>query len=411
MSIQHRNLSRRTVLSGLLMTAAVLGGCGYDGWRLWHPCPPGPTPDAIRDDPLVKRAFDGLDFQQVRDVHVHLIGTGDGGSGIRVHPDMRSPWHPLRMMAFKSYLNAACLEENGAVDAGYVQQLFRLANDFPPGFKLMLLAFDWFHDEKGRVVENLSPFHTPNRYAETVARRHPDRFEWIASVHPYRADALETLEWAAANGAKAVKWLPQAMGMDPWSDRCIPFYKTLERLKMPLLCHAGEEKAAPGGGAQELANPLRLRKAMEHGVRVIVAHAASAGRHIDRDRGENGPEVPGYELFFRLIRENHYPGLLYGDISAIVLRNRERPLFKKILEQPPEQLLYGSDFPLPGIIPIIRPGRFVDWELITPTEAETLTRIRHYNPILFDFVLKRSLRHDGKRFADVVFENRRVFQL
>jgi hypothetical protein len=40
----------------------------------------------------------------------------------------------------------------------------------------------------------------------------------------------------------------------------------------------------------------------------------------------------------------------------------------------------------------------------------TLVEIRRYNPLLFDFVLKRSLKIDGKRLSPVAFESRRVFQ-
>ena len=41
-----------------------------------NPCRSG-IPDALR--PLVDRCFDGLDPQQLWDVHTHLLGTGDAG--------------------------------------------------------------------------------------------------------------------------------------------------------------------------------------------------------------------------------------------------------------------------------------------------------------------------------------------
>jgi mannonate dehydratase len=39
-----------------------------------------------------------------------------------------------------------------------------------------------------------------------------------------------------------------------------------------------------------------------------------------------------------------------------------------------------------------------------------LTEIRHYNPLLFDFVLKRSLRLGGAALGASVFETRRFFE-
>jgi hypothetical protein len=38
-----------------------------------------------------------------------------------------------------------------------------------------------------------------------------------------------------------------------------------------------------------------------------------------------------------------------------------------------------------------------------------LVAIRRHNPLLYDFVLKRSLRLNGKILARSVFETRRVF--
>src|SRR5690606_31268083 len=52
-----------------------------------------------------------------------------------------------------------------------------------------------------------------DRYAFEIARSCPGRFEWAASIHPYRDDCIEALEWAAAHGARMVKWLPSAMGI------------------------------------------------------------------------------------------------------------------------------------------------------------------------------------------------------
>ena len=50
-----------------------------------------------------------------------------------------------------------------------------------------------------------------------------------------------------------------------------------------LLTHAGEEQAVEAEEDQELGNPLRLRRALDAGVQVIVAHCASLGTGLDLD--------------------------------------------------------------------------------------------------------------------------------
>jgi len=42
--------------------------------------------------------------------------------------------------------------------------------------------------------------------------------------------------------------------------------------------------------------------------------------------------------------------------------------------------------------------------------APVLKQIRRHNPLLFDFVLKRSLRSRGKALATGVFETRKFFE-
>lgn len=276
----------------------------------------------------------------------------------------------------------------------------------------MLLAFDFHYDEQGIRREDLSAFHVPNRYAAEVVRRFAQRFEWICSVHPYRVDALSELDWCKQNGARAVKWLPSVMGMDPASPRCLAFYKALARHGLPLLTHGGEEQAVHGAAFHELNNPLRLRFPLEEGVRVIVAHCASLGAHADIDRGAEGPQVKAFDLFTRLMGETAYQHRLFGEISAITQANRAGPMLELLLRHAEwhPRLVNGSDYPLPGIIPLYSLRRLVEQGVLTEATAKFVSEIRRYNPLLFDFVLKRSLAKENYRFAPVVFESRRIFE-
>ena len=69
----------------------------------------------------------------------------------------------------------------------------------------MLFAFEWSHDEAGSQVKEDSIFHIPNDYAAKIVGQHRQLFEWVASIHPYRADAIDALEQAHAQGAVAMK--------------------------------------------------------------------------------------------------------------------------------------------------------------------------------------------------------------
>jgi hypothetical protein len=73
------------------------------------------------------------------------------------------------------------------------------------------------------------------------------------------------------------------------------------------------------------------------------------------------------------------------------------------------RLLNGSDYPLPGVMPLVRPAGLARAGFLDPAAVPVLEAIRRYNPLLFDFVLKRQLRWKGQGFQPCVFETRRVF--
>jgi mannonate dehydratase len=73
------------------------------------------------------------------------------------------------------------------------------------------------------------------------------------------------------------------------------------------------------------------------------------------------------------------------------------------------RLLNGSDYPLPAVMPLFSLVGMVGAGYLGEAEAEVLSAIRRYNPLLFDFALKRRIQVGGKRFAPAVFHTRRVF--
>jgi predicted TIM-barrel fold metal-dependent hydrolase len=361
----------------------------------------------------VNEAWDGLDPAQVWDCHVHLAGIGDSPSGIALSPRMTSVLSPAHYARRLFFLNAGCAYdvEGGSVDVAYVRRMLNLLAAMRRGVKLMLYAFDRAYGEDGKPDPARTEFTVPDAYARELARAYPRYFEWVASIHPYRADCAEALAQAKQEGARAVKWLPASMGIDPGSPRCDRFYEAAARLRMPVVSHAGLERAVIGTDIQAYGNPLRLRRALDAGVRVVIAHCASLGQDVDLDKGPNGPYVDSFALFTRLFEIEKYKDHLFGDISALTQTARAVPALARVIERTEwhARLLNGSDYPLPGVMPIFSVEVLVSLGLLQASAAPLLRRIREANPLLFDFVLKRHLRSNGKALANSVFETRRFF--
>ncbi|MFV2058229.1 MAG: amidohydrolase family protein, partial [Thiohalomonadales bacterium] len=392
-----------------------LSGCQYIPYQGFsNPCYKSGLPKALRDHELVQSTWEGLDTSQVWDCHAHLVGLGDSESKTWINPKMQSMIHQILYTMFKFYINGACALPVGSetMDLAYVKRLQQLQAEMPTGFRFMLLAFDYYHDENGNVIKDYSTFYTPNHYASGLANLFPQQFEWIASIHPYREDSVEALHSAVKHNARAVKWLPAAMGIDPSSELCDPFYEALVKYNLPLLTHVGAEYAVivPEGTNND--SPLLFRRALDHGVRVIFAHCATLGESVDLDKGKSAALVPNLELFARLLAEKKYESRLFGDISAITQVNRSREMIETIVTRKDwhHRLLYGSDYPLPGVIPIVSPENFVRWGYLPKQEAETLSEVRKYNPILFDIMLKRRIKINGQQLAPEIFETRQFFK-
>ena len=379
---------------------------------MWNPCRIG-LPLHLARHELVAAAWEGLAADRVWDAHAHLLGTGDSASGIGIDPRMESVLHPADFTRRLFFLNAACAYDvpGGSADRAYVRRLLNLMGGMRRGAKLLLFAFERAYADDGRRDDALTSLYVPDAYARELAREHARYFEWVASIHPYRADCVAALEGAKRDGARAVKWLPAAMGMDPASPRCDRFYEATARLDLPLISHAGRERAVLGTDRQDYGNPLRLRRALDAGVRVVVAHCASMGEDRDLDKGENGPYVESFQLFSRLFDDKKYEKQLFGDISAMTQITRAAPALARVIEREDwhPRLLNGSDYPLPGVMPIFSVDYLVSLGLVQESAAPVLREIRLHNPLLFDFVLKRHLRSNGKALSKGVFETRKFF--
>lgn len=407
----HHRISRR---HALCCGAAALGGLFtslIDARTPDEARVPGQNwPSRVAD--LVAQVFEGLDPAQLCDVHTHLLGTGDSGSGCWVNPQLDSWRHPMEVMRKRVILQGAGVDARSRrIDDDYVQRLLDLTQDFPAGARWLLLAFEHAHDDGGRVAPQSTTFHVPDAWALQQARRHAAAFSWIASVHPYRDDAPQRLRQAIAQGAVAVKWLPSAMNIDLRDPRCRPVYDLLAGTRTPLLIHGGEEKAVPGAGRDDLGNPLLARVPLAHGVRVIVAHCASLGTARDLDARRPG-DVSAFSLFARLMSEPEWNDRLCGDVSAVWQVNRSPEVWRTVIERDSwhPRLMHGSDYPLPCVPLLLRTPPLVRAGVLSTADAADLERVRELNPLLFDFALKRRLRWRGHRLSDELFAAGRHFR-
>lgn len=351
---------------------------------------------SVKARDLVKRVQEDVDPAKLVDFHTHVAGIGAGGTNLHVNPRMRSWRHPFHRIKFEFYMSACGIKNEERTDSEFMDRLVGLIRHFPDHGRHRLLAFDRHYNPDGTINEEKTEFHVPNEYVFGLAKLHPGLFLPVMSVHPYRKDALSELERWAAEGGRLIKWLPNAMGIQPSSPQCDAYYAKMKQLNLTLLSHGGEEKAVEAEEDQKLGNPLLLRRALDHGVKVIVAHCAGLGENEDLDSPRR-ERRSNFDFFVRLMDEKKYEGLVFGEISAMTQFNRMGTPLTTILQREDfhPRLVNGSDYPLPAVNVLIRTGALAKAGYIAAEDRSLLNEIYDCNPILFDFVLKRRLRVPG----------------
>lgn len=351
------------------------------------------SPNAVK---LMEDAFEGIDLDKLIDQHVHIVGLGKGGTGIEVNKRMRMWWKHLgKYNRFNVYKSASGITDEEHADSQYIERLKDLLLNlrYPNKIRSYIFAFDRHYNEDGTINEEHTEFYVPNEYAVKIASENADIFTPVISIHPYRKDSLEELEKWGKAGIKFVKWLPNAMGMDPANERIIPFYKMMKKYQMTLISHAGEEKAVEGDKYQELGNPLKLRLPLDLGLKVVIAHMASRGPCLDYDN--NNEKIDCSKLFWRLFDDKKYEKNLFSETSSLLIYERIGEPLNEVIERSDihHRLGYGSDYPLPGINWIYRTNVMQKMGYITKDERESLNEIYGYNPLLFHFVALRTVKH------------------
>ncbi len=345
---------------------------------------------------IIEEAFADYDFDHgdcLVDFHLHAVGMGEHKGQTWVNPKMSSIWEPHTYIKYNVFKSAGGIQSDETADDDYVERLVRLQRSEPRIGKLLLFAFDYFHNNEGVAIADNSTFYVNNDYVLELAKKYPDVFIPVGSVHPYRKDALSELERLAAVGVRFIKWLPNSQNIDPTSQRAIAYYKVMKKNNMTLISHTGHEKAVHGEEHQALGNPLHLKAALDQGIKVIMAHLASLGTCNDFEN--DNAEVPCFDLFWRIMQNKKYEGLAFGEMSGTTIHTRIGRPYNTILEHPElkNRIVNGSDYPLPGINLLYRTKQFLEMGYITQTERRALNEIYNYNPLLFDLISKRILKH------------------
>ncbi|WP_035610288.1 amidohydrolase family protein [Haloferula sp. BvORR071] len=313
------------------------------------------------------------------DCHVHIVGTGTGGTGCWYRPKGLTRFgEPMMTKAVGLTTRDLHGPDFDAVYAGRVLEYVRSAESID---RAMLLAHELPHLEDGTPLPERSSLYVPNDYVLKLAQQHPE-FLAAVSIHPARKDAMEELEKSLAGGAAALKCLPNVQGIDWNNPRYTAFLERMAEAGLPLLAHTGSERTMPVMD-HKLASPQVLELPLEIGVTCIAAHSGTGMMLLDPDY---------LDVFASMLAK--YPNL-YGDNSALAALNfRLRPSALRRLNATPmvDRVLHGSDLPVPssGLLPWA--FGMLSWEDFRVTAAIA-------NPLERDAVLKHLLGFPPETFT------------
>ena len=388
---------------------------------------------------LLAKAFNfgsiGTDQLILADYHVHAAarGTHSPSRDAYLNPELHSLFRPFRWLKTCAFMQASGVTDINLMDTQYETRLLDLLLHFqevqrkymPPGqsveSRFYLYALDYFHDEQGRPVKDNTDLYVPNGYVITLAERinqalmqvepHNLRNKVstvpVASVHPYRQDFKSEVRKLAKQGVRYIKWLPPAMNID-LDIVSGDHYRALAENNMVLLSHTGPEHVfrVKNREHQYFGDPVKLRKALDHGVVVVALHGARRGKHLDESY---------FERFLKLMNLSQYQDKLFGEISVMMtgraIAGDSRALLLQVIEASQafgplhQRMLNGSDYPVPAVAFLQPTKGLAKLDMITTEQKKWLDEIYRYNPLLFDFVAKRTLRHPktGDKLPDDLF--------
>ncbi|MBL8878546.1 MAG: amidohydrolase family protein [Phycisphaerales bacterium] len=234
-----------------------------------------------------------------------------------------------------------------------------LLNSTGPIERFVLLAFDWYHDDSGRQpplpqregIEG-SDIYTSNSLIRDLCRRHPQRYLFGASVHPYREHAVQCIDEVFSAGACLLKWLPLHQNINAADPRSRAVLRRCGELGLPVLAHYGEEFTLATQRREyihvrQFLDALRDLRRDGHMPPAIVAHVST-------------PVMPwgdhsSTRMLIDALTGEFAQAPLYADISALTTLGKI-PYLKSLARRQDlhHKLLFGSDWPVPPLSPMLR---------------------------------------------------------
>lgn len=268
-------------------------------------------------------------------MHIHIASL-DKSNGSYIDPKFKNSL--VAKHFYKSLgLNKKIITElpDNEIDLLIMQNFCRLIDESKVD-KVMLLGLDAAYSESGKILMNKTKMITSYNFLKKIAQV-SSKITFAPSVHPYRNDAIDELYKFKEEGVKVIKWIPAAQNISPDSDKCIPFYETMKKLKLTLLTHTCIEHAVVSF-PQGLNDMHRLKLPLSIGVNVIAAHCATNLFIYEKSQ---------YNIWKEMM--HFYPNL-FGDISAFNVMTRVKYL-RDIKNNPELQkrIFYGSDFPIKSL--------------------------------------------------------------
>ena len=314
------------------------------------------------------------------DAHVHIVGTGTGGTGCWL--DSSSFLRRLQARFLLAAIGMAPSALAGDFDRLYINHLLTKLRESSLD-SAVILAQEQVYDAQGKWVKGAGLFHVPNEYVLQLGRKHSELLPAV-SIHPGRPDAMEELDRCLAGGARMMKILPNVQNINCADRRFTAFWERMAAAKLPLLAHTGGEKTLPVINP-DFANPRRLELALQVGVTVVAAHCATKSALWDANWFSDFVELT-----------HRYPNL-YGDNSAFcVLNNRIRGMIvpETLAEPLASRIVHGSDWPVPvsGLWPRLK--GYVDG----PTYKKWKS---HPNPLERDYQIKRAMGYKPESFTRI----------
>jgi hypothetical protein len=262
-----------------------------------------------------------------------------------------------------------------------------------PVERIVLLAFDRYHDDQGHRPpppearrQPGSDIYTSNSFVLDACRRHPKRFLFGASVHPYRANAVACVEEVFARGACLLKWIPLHQNVNIADPRTLDVLRCCARLGLPVLVHYSEEftlatqhPAYRPIGA--LLNVLRQLRAEGRMPTTIVAHVATPVTPLGERRS--------HKALLDALQGEFADPPLYADIAALTSWAKIGFLRKLARRQDLHaKLIFGTDFPVPLALRRLRRDLGRDYRRIRTErswiqQAALICRRMGFNEIVF----------------------------